>query len=102
MRTVRHPLALSAVLASALARAACGGGSSVPGNAVASVNGNAITKSDFQHWMTVAANSQATSPTAKTPVPDPPNYTKCIANLKKTTPKPAKGKPTPTDAQFKA
>jgi foldase protein PrsA len=53
--------------------------------------------------MTVAVNSQSQSPTAaKVPVPDPPNYTKCIANLRKTTPKPAKGKPTPTDAQFKS
>jgi foldase protein PrsA len=101
MRTLRLPLALSAVLIAALVLAACGGGSSVPGNAVASVDGDAITKADFQHWMSVAANSQSQTATTKTPVPDPPNYTKCIANLKKTTPKPAKGKPNPTEAQFK-
>jgi len=104
MRTVRLPLALCAIIVAALALAACGGGSSsLPGNAVASVNGDPITKDQFTHWMTVAANSQQTTPTAsKVPVPDPPNFTKCIAYLRKTTPKPAKGKPTPTDAQFKS
>ena len=35
-------------------------------------------------------------------VPDPPDFTKCIAAAKKTAPKPAKGQPTPTDATLKA
>src|SRR3954451_7620507 len=104
MRTVRLPLMVTAILVAALALAACGGSSSsLPGNAVASVNGDPITKEQFTHWMTVAAYSQQTTSTAsKVPVPDPPDYTKCIAYLRQTTPKPAKGKPTPTDAQFKS
>jgi foldase protein PrsA len=105
MRTVRLLLALSAFFVVAAALSACGSSSSsVPGNAVASVNGNAVTKTDFQHWMTVAANSQAQS-TAGTAsasaVPDPPNYTQCIAQKKKAAPAPAKGKPKTTDAQYK-
>jgi foldase protein PrsA len=34
-------------------------------------------------------------------VPDAPDFTKCIANAKKTAAKPAKGQPTPTDASYK-
>jgi hypothetical protein len=34
-------------------------------------------------------------------VPDPPEYSNCVANKKKTAPKPAKGQPKTTDAQYK-
>src|SRR4051794_35591658 len=75
--------------------AACGG---VPGNAVATVDGQAINKNDFSHWLNVAAKTSQTG----TAVPDPGDgYVKCIAAKRKATPKPAKGQPKVTDAQLK-
>src|SRR3954462_13398923 len=75
--------------------AACGG---VPGNSVATVDGDSVSKSDFSHWLTVAAKS---SGQANAAVPDPPDYAKCVATKRKNTPKPAKGQPNVTDAQLK-
>ena len=75
--------------------AACGG---VPGNAVATVDGESIDKTEFTHWMTVAAKSAA----ATNAVPDPENdYKNCVAAKRKSTPAPAKGQPKTTDAQLK-
>ncbi len=70
--------------------AACG--SDVPGNSVADVAGNPITTQAFNHWMYVAAKSQAAqSPGSPVIVPsDPPNFTKCIAQVKKQVPTLAK------------
>lgn len=94
------------VLLSGVLAACGGGGSDVPGNAVASVDGTSITKDQFNHWMQVAAISSAGSSMAPgngaTVVPDPPSYAKCIAAKKKGAPKPAKGQPTTTDAQYKS
>jgi foldase protein PrsA len=95
-KAVRFLLASCAVLAIGAAVAACGG---VPGNAVATVDGTPIQKSQFDHWMNVAAKSSG-QPNAA--VPDPPTYASCIAAKRKTTPKPAKGQPKTTDAQLKA
>ena len=50
-------MALGAFFAVAGGIAACG--SSVPGNSVADVAGNPITLQAFNHWMYVAAKSQA-------------------------------------------
>ncbi|WP_187369337.1 peptidyl-prolyl cis-trans isomerase [Baekduia soli] len=85
-----------------LALSACGS-SGVPGNAVVKIGSDSIKTTEFNHWLTVAATSQAqqSGSTAAVVVPDPPNYTKCIANKKKTAAKPAKGQPTPTDATYK-
>jgi foldase protein PrsA len=94
-KAVRPVLASCAVLAVAALVAACGG---VPGNSVATVDGKSIDKSQFDHWMLVATKSSG-QPGAV--VPDPPNYTKCIAAKRKTTPKPGKGQPKVTDAQLK-
>jgi len=58
---------------------ACGG---IPGNAVVSVDGKSITKDTFNHWMSVAAASSATTPGAKPVIPLPPKYTACIASAK--------------------
>jgi foldase protein PrsA len=91
--------ALGAVFFAVVSLSACGG---IPGNAVVQVGSNPITKSTFEHWMGVAAASGATSTGVKPVIPDPPNYTNCIAHLQATTPKPAKGQATPTTAQFKA
>ena len=75
--------------------AGCGG---VPGNAVATVDGTSIEKSDFDHWMTVAAKSGGQSGAA---APKPPDFADCVKQKRKTTPKPAKGQPKVTDAQLK-
>jgi foldase protein PrsA len=96
-KAVRLLLAVCALAAVALV-AGCGG-NSVPGNAVASVDGNAIDLSQFNHWMNIAAKS---SGSAGAVAPDPPNFTKCVAQKRKTTPAPGKGKPKVTDAQLKA
>jgi foldase protein PrsA len=53
----------------------------VPSDAVASVDGNAIPISDFNK--TLKVNAAQTGGV----VPDPPTYTNCIANKKKTSPK---------------
>jgi len=76
---------------------ACGGG--IPGNAVVQINGSSITKDTFNHWMAVAASSSAGP---KPVVPEPPNYTACIAHLAATTAKPAKGQKAPSTAQLKS
>jgi foldase protein PrsA len=87
----------------ALALSACG--SDVPGNSVAKIGDQSIKKATFDHWMRIAAVSQAgqtsTSGTPKAQVPDAPSFTKCVAQKKATAPKPAKGQPEPTAAQLK-
>lgn len=100
------PIGLVALLAVGLT--ACGGGddnADLPGNAVAQVGDVSITKDDFNHWMNVAAVSSAQQSGAKAQavkVPVPPDFTECIAQKKQNAPKPAKGQPTTTDAQYKA
>lgn len=106
-RLLRTSLALGALFASALLLAACGGGGGIPGNAVAKVGSTSITKDDFNHWLKVAAVSSqgqtgATVDPAKVQVPVPPDFAACIAAAKKAAPKPAKGTPRTTDAQYKA
>lgn len=100
-------LALGAFLFVATVLAACGGSSgSVPSDSVAKVGDQKITKSEFNHWLTVAAkgNSQS-SPGQPVVVPDPPNYSKCVAALRKAESEQStskKSKPKTSDAQLKA
>ena len=76
-----------------------GCGDSVPGNAVASIDGDAISRTEFNHWMGIAtATSQGSSGTRV--AYNPPDFTACVATKRKTAPKPAKGQPAPTAAQF--
>ncbi len=100
---MRSVAALGAVLFSAGCIAACGGG--IPGDAVVQVNGKPISKTTYNHWIGVAAAAgAATVPGQKAPkpvVPDPPSYTACIAHLKETEPKPAKGQKPKTEAELK-
>jgi foldase protein PrsA len=95
-------LALCAV--PVLALSACG--SDVPGNSVVRVGDQSIKRATFDHWMQIAAVSQAgasgTTSTAKPSVPDAPDFTQCVATKRKTAPKPAKGQPEQTDTQLKA
>jgi foldase protein PrsA len=97
-KSVRSLSALGAVLFALLGLSACGG---VPGDAVVQVGGNPITKTAFEHWMTVAAASSALTAGEKPVIPVPPKYTACIAHLAATAPKPAKGQAAPTTAQLK-
>ena len=80
-------LALCAVLVvPALVLSACGG--DVPGNSVAKVGDQSIKKATFDHWMQIAAVSQAgqanpnSTSTPKAQIPDPPDFTKCVADKK--------------------
>ncbi len=94
-------VALGALLALAAVLTACG--DSVPGNAVARVGDNLIKESTFKHWLGVAArSSRPPGSTGVVVVPDPPGFANCIAAKRQTAPKPGKGQPAPTDAQFKA
>jgi foldase protein PrsA len=103
-KPLRYLSALGAVFFALVGLSACGGG--IPGNAVVQVGGSSITKATYQHWLSVAAASSATTPTSTTPakpvLPEPPSYTACIAHLQTTLPKPTKGQPKPTSAQLKS
>jgi foldase protein PrsA len=99
-RSLRFLSALGAFFVLAGVVAACGG---VPGNSVAKVGDSTITKKTFDHWMGVAAHSsQPPGSTGTVSVPDSPNFKKCIAAKRRTTPAPAKGQPQQTDAQLKS
>jgi foldase protein PrsA len=99
-----RPVLLSVLVVPALALAACG--DNVPGDSVAKVDDTTIKKATFDHWMQIAAiSSQGAAAGANAPkpqIPVPPDYTACVANKKKTAPKPAKGQPQPSDADYKA
>jgi foldase protein PrsA len=98
-RVTKSFSALGAVFFAAAGIAACGGG--VPGNAVVQVNGNPVTKSTFEHWLGIVASSSAASTGTKVVVPDPPTYSACIAHLRSTQPKPAKGQTAPSETELK-
>jgi foldase protein PrsA len=91
MKSLRSIPALGAFfVVIALAISACGSG--IPGNSVAVVAGNPISTQAFNHWMYVLAKTQAAqSPGQPVIVPnDPPNFTKCIAQVKAEIPSLAK------------
>src|SRR5438270_10467657 len=90
MKVRRSILALGAFFVLGAGIAACGSG--VPGDSVADVAGNPITTQAFNHWMYVAAKSQAAqSPGSPVIVPnDPPNFDKCVAQVRKQVPTLAK------------
>jgi foldase protein PrsA len=90
--------ALGAFFVVMIALAACG--DSVPGNSVANVDGENLTRTEFAHWLGIAASTSQAQGTAKVAY-TPPAYAACVATKKKTAPKPAKGQPQQTDAQFK-
>ena len=90
--------ALGAVLFVTVGLVACGGG--LPGNSVVAIDGSQnVTSEAYKHWLGVAAAAGGQG--GKTVVPDPPNYTNCIAHLKATSAKPAKGQKAPTEAELK-
>jgi foldase protein PrsA len=91
------------ILRIALPIAACaaliaGCGNSVPPNGVAKIGDSVITKDQFNHWLNAAAHGSS-APGSSVVVPDPPDFTKCVANqAKQPVPKGAKK---PTNAQLK-
>jgi foldase protein PrsA len=99
----RFSALLGAFFVLPLVLAACGG-DSVPGNAVVKIGSDPIKTSEFDHWLQAAATSAQlqTGVTSKAVIPQPPEFTACIATKKKTAVKPAKGQPKPTDATYKA
>ena len=98
LKPIRLFAALGAVFVVIAGLAACGGG--VPGNSVVAVDGSQnITNDAYHHWLAVAAAAGATAG-EKAVVPDPPNYTACIAHLEEVSKKTTKTKP-PT-AQLKS
>jgi foldase protein PrsA len=93
---LRSLQALGAFFMVTIALAACG--DSVPGNSVASIDGDTITRTKFAHWFNIAtATSQ---PQGAKVQYSPPDYTACVASKRKTAPKPAKGQPQQTSAQL--
>ncbi len=90
MKFRRSILALGAFFVVAAGVSGCGSG--LPGNSVADVAGNPITTQAFNHWMYVAAKSQAAqNPGQPVIVPnDPPSFNGCIAQAKKEIPSLAK------------
>jgi foldase protein PrsA len=97
MRLLRTTLALCAFFVPAAIVAGCGD-EGIPGNAVAEVDGTAIERADYDHWLQVAAKSSG-APNAA--VPKPPDFAECVAAAKKTQAKPAEGQPKLTDQQLK-
>ena len=99
-KSIRLFAALGAVFVVIAGLSACGGG--VPGNAVVAVDGSQnISKAAYAHWLSVAAAAGGVAG-EKAVVPDPPNFTACIAHLQATTAKVSKGQKAPTTAQLKS
>ena len=88
-------LPLAALVVGAFAIAGCG--NDVPSGAVAKVGDSTITQDEFDKWLSTAAKGNAQGGTAA--VPDPPDFTKCVA-AKAKTPVP-KGQKKPTDDALK-
>jgi foldase protein PrsA len=88
-------LPLAALAIGVVAFAGCG--NDVPAGAVAKVGDATITQDEFDKWLNTAAKGNAQGGTAA--VPDPPDYTKCVA-AKSKTPVP-KGQKQPSDDALK-
>jgi foldase protein PrsA len=95
-RVVSYLAGLCVLLALGAIAAGCGD-EGVPGDAVAEVDGEPIEKSDFERQLRVVARSGGEDAT----VPDAPDFTDCVAQLKQTAAKPTEGQPKQTDADYK-
>jgi foldase protein PrsA len=88
-------LPLAALVLGVVAFAGCG--NNVPAGAVAKVGDSTITQDEFDKWLNTAAKGNAQGGAAA--VPDPPDFTKCVA-AKAKTPVP-KGQKKPTNDALK-
>jgi foldase protein PrsA len=100
-KTLR-PLSLLAALAAVILVIAGCGGNDVPSDSVATVGDAKITKQQYTHWLIATVKQQAQSSGQKPTdvvVPDPPDFTKCVAAKAK---QPAqKGAPKPDPKTLK-
>jgi parvulin-like peptidyl-prolyl isomerase len=79
-----HPRTkLVCVLATVGAATVAGCGNDVPSGSVAKVGDSTITKNEFQKWLRTASQGQAQGQSQQVAVPDPPEYSSCIAAKKK-------------------
>lgn len=69
----------------------------VPGDAVATVAGEPITKADYDRWWGITARGLPARG-GKPVIPDPPSYARCIAALKQR----ARGRKAPSETQLRA
>jgi foldase protein PrsA len=90
-------LMLTATGLAAFAVAGCG--NDVPSGAVAQVGDSTVTQEEFDKWLAIAVKGQGQGAGTAAAVPDPPEFTKCVA-AKKKTPVP-KGQKKPTDDALK-
>jgi foldase protein PrsA len=97
---LRILLALGAFFVAAALLVACGSSdNSVPGNAVANVDGTSITRADYEKWAEITAKGSAQGRAVV--LPDPPAFTRCIATLRSQS-RPARGQPAPTNVTLRA
>ncbi len=97
MRSLISTRSLTVVAAAGLCAVAAGCGNDIPASGVAKVGDSTITKDEFNHWLKSGAAGQAQG--TGVPAPDPPDFTKCVAGLKKQPTQP--GAPKPSDAALK-
>jgi foldase protein PrsA len=98
---LRILLALGAFFVAVTVLVACGSSdNSIPGDAVASVDGTPITRAEYDKWAEITAKGSAQGGAAVV-VPDPPTFTRCIATLRRQS-RPARGQPAPTDVTLRA
>jgi foldase protein PrsA len=102
--TCRYTRMLAATVLTVCGLAACGGGSS--DGVVAQVDGvGSITEATLNHWVSIFAvdfyELTPTTPIPKGVLPDPPDYTACIAFLRSNGQKPVASGPKPTTAQLR-
>jgi foldase protein PrsA len=95
--SIKSLLSAGLLTVGAAAIVACGSSDSVPSGAVATVGDEEITQEEFDKWLKTAVSGQAQGGEAV--VPDPPQFTKCVA-AKKDAPVP-KGQEKPSDAALK-
>jgi foldase protein PrsA len=102
-KTLRIVLALSAFFGLAFTVAACGGDddkNDVPSNAVASVDGEPVSKADYDRWAEITAKS-ASAQGGTAVVPDPPSYARCIAALRRQA-RSVRGQRVPSESALRA
>jgi foldase protein PrsA len=102
MRPMNHAwikslLSAALVTVGAAAVIACGSDDSVPSGSVAKVGDEEISQDEFDKWLRTAVSGQAQG--AEVAVPDPPEFTKCVAAKKKAPT--AKGQKEPSNATLK-
>lgn len=103
-RVSRYILVLGAIAIAVVSLTACGG--DPPGKAVVKVAGYPISKATLDHWIPIEAiliyELRPRKPVPRGVVPDPPNYTSCIAYLQSTPQKLVQSGPRPTTTQLKS